>query len=138
MPEKKTAKFYPRKKILCPRKKIEISPVKNQKNTLKFLNFCPRKTKCNPRKNLKICPRKLQNAQENLGKSRREKYFSPEKKTTKNAKNWFLGHFSISRVKKNTDLQYEKQGGYSKKMYFFILNLGTVKKKKKRVYFQLS
>ena len=115
LPEKKTAKFYPRKKNSLPEKKNRNFPRQKYKKYLKILKFLPEKnkmqpekksenlpekTKCNPRKNLKICPRKLHNARENLGKSGREKYFPPEKKTKKKAKYWFLGHFSFSRVKK--------------------------------------
>ena len=99
VPEKKQQNSTREKKFFAREKKSKFPPSKHQ-NTLKFLNFSPRKIKCNPRKNLKIYPRKFQNARENFGKSGREKYFSPEKKTKKKVKNWFLGHFSFSRVKK--------------------------------------
>ena len=97
VPEKKTAKLNPRKKYLCPKKKSIFSPSKSKKY-LEILRILPEKKILNPIKNLKICPRKLQNARENLGKSGREIYFPPEKKTEKRAKKWFLGHFSFCRV----------------------------------------
>ena len=99
LPEKKNRNF-PRQKYKKYLKILKFLPEKNKMQPEKKSENLPEKTKCNPRKNLKICPRKLHNARENLGKSGREKYFPPEKKTKKKAKYWFLGHFSFSRVKK--------------------------------------
>ena len=102
LPEKKTAKFNPRKNNPCPRKKIHKYPLIITKIPPNSKISAREKQIFNPRKNLKICPRKLQNARENFKKSGREKHFLPEKKTKKVRKKCFLGHFSFSRGKKNT------------------------------------
>ena len=68
----------------------------------KILNFLPEKKKVPPRKNTKKSPRKFQTAREKFNKSGRDKKFLPETKNKKSAKNRCLGHFSFSRVKKNT------------------------------------
>ena len=127
VPEKKIAKFNPRKNYHCPRKKCTNSPLKITKIPSNSKISAREKQIFNPRRNLKICPRKLQNARENIGKSGREKQFSPEKKTKKSAKKCFLGHFSFSRVKKNTVKYW---GGNNVK--YILLNLLSRSKKKNR------
>ena len=100
LPEKKTAKFNPRKNNPCPRKKYTNTPLIITKIPSNSKISAREKQIFNPRKNLKICPRKRQNSRENFGKSGREKHFLPEKKTKKVRKTCFLGHFSFSREKK--------------------------------------
>ena len=51
------------------------------RSTIKFLNIFSRKKI--KREILKICRTKILNARENLGKSGRENYFTPVKKTKK-------------------------------------------------------
>lgn len=100
-PRKKTTKFHPRKKIFLREKHRKFPPEKS-KSTTKFLNFCPRKAKFSPRKNLKLCPRKLQLPKKMSKKVGEKMIFPPRKKPKKSSKEWLLGHFSFSRVRKKT------------------------------------
>ena len=69
-------------------------------NPWKFPKFFPWKINFNPWKNLKKYPWKLSTTREILGKTTREKYFLPVKKTRKRAKKRFHGFFWFSRGKK--------------------------------------
>ena len=94
---------WPRRKNCAREKNSKILEKKSKfprpyhKITLWFLNLCPRKIKCEPRKN------RLRNARKNLGKSVRDKYFSPEIKS-KSTKIGFSSTFHL--------LRFKKHGGY--------------------------
>ena len=94
LPEKKTARFNPRKNNPCPRKKYTKSPVKITKIPTNSKISAREKQIFNPRKNQKKCPRSFKTARENLEKSGREKENPPEKKRKKSGFSggfWFLG-----------------------------------------------
>ena len=94
LPEKKTARFNPRKNNPCPRKKYTKSPVKITKIPTNSKISAREKQIFNPRKNQKMCPRSFKTTRENLQKSGREKENPPEKKRKKSGFSggfWFLG-----------------------------------------------